>query len=171
MLLLSLGSSLGTAYLLCGCLAGSWLACCPTGPPRSFFAKLLTSYSAPSMYWHMQLLLPRGKTLHFPSVELHEDPLSSSPSCPGPSQWHSGECNFVSSANLLKVNSDPLCRTLMKMLNSSLRRAPVVIPGYNIWLPPNGLCILITILTSWAWPLNRFLINFIIHFCSLSASL
>lgn len=87
---------------------------------RSFSTELRTSQSAlPSMYLHMQLLLPRGRISHFPLAELREDPLSSSRSFPGSSVWQhkysraSGTPpHFVSSANFLRVNAAHCSRFL-----------------------------------------------------------
>lgn len=41
---------------------------CSTRTPRVFSVRLLSRWSAPSMYWCQGLFLPIGRTLHFPSL-------------------------------------------------------------------------------------------------------
>jgi len=58
-----------------------------TRSPGSFTAKLLSSWSAPSMRWCMGLFLPRRRTLHFSLWNLEDASQPISPACPGPFEW------------------------------------------------------------------------------------
>jgi len=82
--------------------------------PRSFSAKLFSSWVAPSVYCCMGLFLPRCRTLHFPWLSLRRFP-SAHFSSLLTSLWvaaqHSGiseaSPSFVSSASLLIVQCVP----------------------------------------------------------------
>ena len=113
---------------------------------RSFSAKPLSSWSAPSLYWCLVLFLYRCRTLHFPLLNFMRFPsvhLSSLSRFLRMAAWPSGISgtphSFVSSADLLKVHSVPSSRSSMKMLNGT---GPSINPWGNTtsdWCPA-GLC-------------------------------
>lgn len=76
--------------LLQGYTDGTWSACCPPGPPRSFFPEMLSS--------RLVLILHKYEGLFFPSGSYFR---------------HSS--NFVLSANLLKVHS-----TIFQVINEEV---------------------------------------------------
>ena len=56
-----------------------------TRRPRSFSANLLSSQPVPRLFWHRGLLLPRGRTLHFPLLNFIRFLLAHFSSRPGAS--------------------------------------------------------------------------------------
>ena len=95
-----------------------------TSSPRSLCTELLSSRSAPSLYWCMGLFFPRCRTLHLPLLNLIRF-LSAQLSSLSSSHWMAAQPSgvsttppsLVSSANLLRVHSNPSSRSLMKKLN------------------------------------------------------
>jgi len=92
--------------------------------PRSLSAELLSSRSAPNLNWCMCLFLHWCKTPHLSFLNLIRflsAQLSSlSRSCWMVAQPSGGSAtphSFVSSSNLLRVDSNPSSRSLMKILN------------------------------------------------------
>ena len=127
----------------------------PTRTPRAFSAKLFRSWSAPSMYWCMDLFLPRCRTLHFPSLNFmrflsaHSSSLLRSLGMAAqPSGVSATPRSLVSSAYFLRVHSVTTSRSVMKMLNSMRS-------GINCWGTPlvTGLQLdfMLLITTHWAW--------------------
>ena len=58
-----------------------------TSTPRSLSAQLLSSRSAPSLYWYMTLFLPRCRTLHLPLLSLIRFLSAQLSACPGHAEW------------------------------------------------------------------------------------
>lgn len=58
-----------------------------TSTHRSFSAKLLSSQSAPSLCWCMELFLPGARAGIFLSWASQGSCQTISPACPGPSEW------------------------------------------------------------------------------------
>ena len=102
----------------------SYSTCCL---PRSFSAELLSSRSTPNLYWCMQLLLPRWRTLHLLTIiRILSTQLSSLSRShwmvTQPSGVSATPPSFVSPANLLRVHSMPSFRSLIKKIIISLGR-------------------------------------------------
>ena len=87
-----------------------------TKTPRSSSAELLSSRSAPNLYWCIWWILPRCRTLHMPLLNFMNF-LSTQLCSPSRSYWMTAQLSGVPSANLLRVHSVSSSRLLMSMLN------------------------------------------------------
>ena len=94
--------------------------------PRSLSTGLLSSRSAPSLYWCMGLFLPRCRTLHLPLLNFIRF-LCAQLSSLYRSHWMPAQPSgvpatlpsFMSPANLLRLHSVPSSRSWMKKMNKN----------------------------------------------------
>jgi len=108
-----------------------------TRAPKSFSAKLISSWWVPSPAFCMELFLPRYRTLHFPLLNLMSF-FSGNFSSLSRTLWMAAQpCGvlftplwFASSWNLLRVQYAPSSKPLMKILNSS---GPSIFLGVHCW--------------------------------------
>ena len=109
-----------------------------TRTPKSLSTELLSSRSAPSLYWCMRLFLPRCRTLHLPFlnfIRFLSAQLSSVSRC----RWMAAQpcdvsttpLSFVLSANLLRVHCNSSSRSLMKTLNKTGPSTDPCVPGFE----------------------------------------
>lgn len=107
-----------------GHTAGSWST-------RYSSAGLLSSKSAPSLYWCMGLLLHRCRTLTL--VELHNASLAISAACQVPSEWQSSPLVYLPLHSIWY--NQYTCWGCIQCLHSGhwwvslTRQVPVLIPG------------------------------------------
>jgi len=131
-----------------------------TRTPRSLSTELLSSRSAPSLYWCMGLFLPRCRTLHLPLFNFISF-LSAQLSSLSRSRWMAAQASgvsatppgYVSSANLLSAHSVPSSRSCINKLNKTgLSTDPWGTPLATDFQPDSTS--LIT--TLWALPFSQF---------------
>ena len=89
-----------------------------TSTPSSVSTEVLSSRSAPSLYWCMGLFLPRCRTLHVPLCPTFQ-PVQVTLNGSTAFWCISHSSSFVSSANLLRVHSNSSSRSLMNKLNKT----------------------------------------------------
>lgn len=130
--------------------------------PRAFSVNLLSSWVAPSIYWHMRLFLPRCRTLYFSLLNLTRF-LSARfssllRSLDGSSTlWHISHCvQFCVISKLVEGALSPITRSIMNMLN---RIGPNIEPWDT--LLATGLQLNFILLTTilWALPFSQLLIH------------
>ena len=134
---------------------------------RSYSAGLLSSWTAPNLYWCIRLFLPRCRTLYLPFLNPVRF-LSSHFSCLSRFHWMTAQPSglsanppgFLSSSNLLSVDSIPSSRLLVKMLNKT---EPSTDPRGRPLITDLQADLALLMTTLSALPVSQFSIHLTVH--------